>query len=802
MEKEGRIESLYLEEEMRSSYLSYAMSVIVGRALPDVRDGLKPVQRRILYAMQGLGLYPNKPYRKAARLVGEVLGKYHPHGDTAVYDAMVRMAQDFSLRHPLVDGQGNFGSVDGDPPAAMRYTEVKLSSITQELLEDLDKETVDFQPNFDASLDEPTILPAKFPNLLLNGASGIAVGMATNIPPHNLREVVDACVRMIEESEVSLDELISIVKGPDFPTRGEILGQEGIQEAYKSGKAKITLRGRVSVTTLKEKDCLIINELPYQVNKAKLVQLIAELAQSNKIKGIKKLRDESDKGGIRVVIELSRGTVPQVVLNQLFQYTPLQTTFGIILLALAGGKPRLLNLREAIRFFLDHRKEVVTRRVAFLLRGEKKKAHILDGLRRALAAIDKVIKIIKSSMSPQEAKKGLIELLQLSEVQVQAILDMRLQRLTGLERKKIDEDYERSVARIKELEELLASEEKIWSTIKEELLGIKEKYGQPRRTLIKKREKPLILRPEDLIIKEDIVITVTSQGYIKYTPLNAYRRQNRGGKGVRGMALTQMDDVESLILANTHSTLLFFTNIGRVYWAMAYDIPEKKRSAKGRAIVNFLNLREEERVQTVFALDKFEDKRFLLMATKKGVVKKTSLSAYARPQKGGIIGIRLREEDELIKVLLTSGEQDIMLCTKKGRAILFSESEVRPTQRASKGVKGISLSPNDEVATAEVAEENQALFTITRRGYGKRTLFSKYRKIKRGGKGVINIRLVSEKGEVAGMKKVKGTDEIIVITRKGRSVRIPVRGIRRISRNTIGSRIVKLDKGDEVVALG
>jgi len=802
MENEGRIDSLYLEEEMRSSYLSYAMSVIVGRALPDVRDGLKPVQRRILYAMQGLGLYPNKPYRKAARLVGEVLGKYHPHGDTAVYDALVRMAQDFSLRHPLVDGQGNFGSVDGDPPAAMRYTEVKLSSITQELLEDLDKETVDFQPNFDASLDEPTILPAKLPNLLLNGASGIAVGMATNIPPHNLRELTDACVRMIEESEVSLDELIRIVKGPDFPTRGEILGQEGIEEAYKSGKAKITLRGKVSVTTLKGKDCLIINELPYQVNKAKLVQLIAELAQSNKIKGIKNLRDESDKGGIRVVIELSRGTVPQIVSNQLFQYTPLQTTFGIILLALAGGKPRLLNLREAIRFFLDHRKEVVTRRATFLLRGEKKKAHILDGLRRALAAIDRVIEIIKSSLSPEEAKKGLIELLQLSEVQAQAILDMRLGRLTGLEKKKIDEDYKVSVNKIKELEGLLASEERIWSTIKEELLRIKEKYGQPRRTLIKKREKPLILRPEDLIIKEDIVITVTSQGYIKFTPLRAYRRQNRGGKGASGIALTQMDDVDSLILANTHSTLLFFTNIGRVYWAMAYDIPEKKKSAKGRAIVNFLHLREKERVQTVFALDKFEDKRFLLMATKKGVVKKTSLSAYARPQKGGIIGIRLREEDELIKVLLTSGEQDIMLCTKKGRAILFSENEVRPTQRASKGVKGISLSPNDEVATAEVTEEGQTLFTITRRGYGKRTLFSKYRKIKRGGKGVINIRLISEKGEVAGMRKVKGTDEIMVITRKGRSIRIHARGIPRIGRNTIGSRIVRLDKDDEVVSIG
>ena len=802
MEKEGRIESLYLEEEMGSSYLSYAMSVIVGRALPDVRDGLKPVQRRIFYAMQGLGLYPNKPYRKAARLVGEVLGKYHPHGDMAVYDALVRMAQDFSLRHPLVDGQGNFGSVDGDPPAAMRYTEVKLSPITQELLEDLDKETVDFQPNFDGSLEEPTILPAKLPNLLLNGSSGIAVGMATNIPPHNLGELVDACVEMIEEPEVSLDELIRRVKGPDFPTGGEILGQEGIEAAYTSGKAKITLRGRVSVTTLKERDCLLINELPYQVNKAKLVELIAELAQNNRIKGIRNLRDESDKGGIRVVIELARGTVPQIVLNQLYQYTPLQITFGIILLALAGGKPRLLSLSQAIRFFLDHRKEVVTRRTAFLLQGEKKRAHILEGLRRALGAIDKVIEIIKSALSPEEAKKGLIKLLQLSDAQVQAILDMRLGRLTGLERKKIDEDYARSVDKIKELEGLLASEDRIWSTIKEELLQIKEKYGQPRRTLIKQRETPLILRPEDLITRENIVITITSQGYIKCTPLKAYRRQSRGGKGVSGMALEQMDDIDSLILANTHSTLLFFTNLGRIYWAMAYDIPEKRRSAKGRAIVNFLHLGEEERVRTAIALDSCEDERFLLMATRKGMVKKTSLSAYSHPQKGGIIGIRLKEEDELINVLLTSGDEDIILCTRKGRAILFSEKEVRPTQRASRGVKGISLSPDDEVAAAEVAEGREALFTITRRGYGKRTLFSKYRKTKRGGKGVINIRLVSEKGGVAGMKKVKGTDEIIVITRKGRSVRIPVRSVRLIGRNTIGSRIVRLDKDDEVVSIG
>jgi DNA gyrase subunit A len=802
MEKEDRIDSLYLEEEMRSSYLSYAMSVIVGRALPDVRDGLKPVQRRILYAMQGLGLYPNKPYRKSARLVGEVLGKYHPHGDTAVYDALVRMAQDFSLGHPLVDGQGNFGSVDGDPPAAMRYNEVKLSSITQELLEDLDKETVDFQPNFDGSLEEPTILPAKLPNLLLNGSSGIAVGMATNIPPHNLGEVVDACVKMIEEREVSLDELIRIVKGPDFPTGGEILGQEGMERAYKSGKAKITLRGKVTVTTLKERDCLIIDELPYLVNKAKLVELIAELAQNNRIKGIKNLRDESDKGGIRVVIELSRGTAAQIVLNQLFQYTPLQITFGIILLALAGGKPRLLNLREAIRFFLDHRKDVVTRRTEFLLRGEKKRAHILEGLRRALAEIDKVIEIIKSSLSPEEAKKGLIKLLQLSEVQAQAILDMRLGRLTGLEKKRIDEDYKGSVNKIKELEGLLASEERIWSAIKEELLRIKEKYGQPRRTLIRRKEKPLMLRPKDLITKEDIVITITSQGYIKYTPLKAYRRQSRGGRGVSGMTLDRADGIDSVILANTHSTILFFTNLGRVYWAMAYDIPEKKRSAKGRAIVNFLHLEEKEKIQSTIALDELGGERFLLMATEKGMVKKTSLSAYSRPQKGGIIAIRLKEEDELIKVLLTSGEEDIILCTKKGKAILFSESEVRPTQRASRGVKGISLSPEDKVAAAEVAEENQALFTITRRGYGKRTLFSKYRKIKRGGKGVINIRLVSEKGEVAGMKKVKDTHEIIVITRKGRSIRIPVRSIPLIGRNTIGSRIVRLDEDDEVVSIG
>jgi len=798
---EGKIAPLYLEEEMKNSYLNYAMSVIVGRALPNVRDGLKPVQRRILYAMHGLGLASNKPHKKSARVVGETLGKYHPHGDVAVYDALVRMAQKFSLRYPLIDGQGNFGSIDGDPPAAMRYTEVKLTPIAEEMLEDLDKETVDFVPNFDNSLQEPSLLPAKIPNLLLNGSSGIAVGMATNIPPHNLNELIDACIKMIENPEVSLEEILSIIKAPDFPTGGIIVGEKAIKTAYREGRGKITLRGRASIKNEEGKERIIITELPYQVNKASLVETIADLSQNNKIRGIRSLRDESDRKGTRVVVDLLRGTSSEVVLNQLYKYTSLQTTFGVILLALVDGKPRLLNLAQMIEYYLKYRLEVVTRRTEFLLSKEKKRAHLLEGLRKALSKIDKVIQIIRAASDTKEAKSALIKLLELTELQAQAILEMRLQRLTGLEREKIEKDYQASVKKIEEMEAMLADEEKIWMVIKEELREIKKKYGDRRRTAIEKKEEELIFKPEDLIKKEVVVITTTSQGYIKYTLLKIYRRQGRGGKGASGMNVREGDFVEDIITANTHSTLLFFTDLGKVHWARVYDIPQKKRSAKGRALVNFLSLQENEKVTATIAIDDFDTSRSFLMVTKKGMVKKTLLSAYSRPQKGGIIGINLKEEDKLIKVLLAEGEQDILLSTKQGKAILFSEKDVRPTGRVSIGVKGISLKEGDEVRDAVVVEEDGSLLTITSKGYGKRTLFSKYRKTKRGGKGIINIRLSLHKGEVAGVRKVKEKDEILVITKKGKSIRLAVRGISLMGRNTSGLRLIRLEKDDEVIAL-
>jgi len=801
MATEGKTAPLYLEEEMKSSYLNYAMSVIVGRALPNVRDGLKPVQRRILYAMQELGLASNKPHRKSARVVGETLGKYHPHGDVAVYDALVRMAQDFSLRYPLVEGQGNFGSTDGDPPAAMRYTEVKLTPLAEEMLEDLDRETVDFAPNFDNSLQEPSLLPAKVPNLLLNGSAGIAVGMATNIPPHNLRELMDACVKMIDNPEVSLEEVLDIVKAPDFPTGGTIVGRRAIRAAYREGKGKLTLRGKASIETRDGKERIIITELPYQVNKAKLVEMIADLSQNDRIPGIKTLRDESDRKGTRVVIELMRGTSGQIALNQLYKYTPFQTTFGVILLSLVKGKPRLMNLAQMIRHYLDHRLEVVTRRTQFLLAREKRKAHLLEGLRKALEQIDRVIQIIRTSSDAKAASNTLITALDLTKLQAQAILEMRLQRLTGLEREKVEDDYQVSVKKIREMEDMLANKEKLWATIREELLELKKKYGDRRRTRIERTEKELTFRAEDLITKEEMVITATNKGYIKYTLLKAYRRQGRGGKGARGMIIGEEDFVEDLLIANTHSTLLFFTNQGKVHWARVYEIPQKKRSAKGRALVNFLSLGENERVTTTVAIDDFDASRFFLMVTRKGIVKKTPLSAYSRPQKGGIIGINLRKGDRLIKVLLVEKTQDIVLSTKQGKAIRFSEEDIRPTGRVSIGVKGISLSKEDEIRDAVVAEKNLSLLTITSNGYGKRTLFGRYRRTKRGGKGVINIRLALHKGTVIGTKKVGENDEILVITKKGKSIRLATRGVSVMGRATSGLRLIRLDTDDEVIAL-
>ncbi|MCD6231971.1 DNA gyrase subunit A [Candidatus Aerophobetes bacterium] len=800
----SKVLPLYLEEEMKSSYLNYAMSVIVSRALPDVRDGLKPVQRRILYAMHELGLSSTKPHKKSARVTGETLGKYHPHGDVAVYDAIVRMAQNFSLRYPLIDGQGNFGSVDGDPPAAMRYTEVRLSPVAEELLQDLDKKTVDFVSNFDNTLKEPVVLPAKIPNLLLNGSSGIAVGMATNIPPHNLNELVDACIKIIDNPDISLKELLTIIEGPDFPTGGIIVGEEGIKEAYEKGRGKITLRGKVVIENKEGKENIIITELPYQVNKANLVEKIANLSQNNRIIGIKSVRDESDRKGIRIVIETSRRMDTQVILNQLYRYTPLQVVFGIILLALVDGKPRLLNLLEAINLYLSHREEVIRRRSKFLLDKERKRAHLLEGFKKVLERIEMVINLIKSSPSPAKAKERLIKSLNLTETQAQAILDMRLQRLTALEREKIDKDYGESLKKIKELEETLHSKEKIKKIIKRELLEVKEKYGDTRRTLIlKEKGEEISFEPEDLIEKEDIVITLTSQGYIKYTPLKAYKHQRRGGKGVNGIILEREDLVSNLIIANTHSLILFFTSLGRVYWVKAYDIPQRKRSSRGRAIVNFLPLKKEEKeiITAAIPIESFNENKFLIMITKKGLVKKTPLSCYSRPFKKGINAIRLKEEDKLIKVLLSSGEDDIFISTKKGKAILFSEKDLRPLGRVSLGVKGISLREDDQVINGVIAKDDESVLTITSKGFGKRTLFSKYRKTKRGGKGIINIRLTSSKGEVVGIKRVKEDDDIVVITKKGKSIRLLSKDIPLVGRSTTGSRIIKLEENDEVKVL-
>ncbi len=801
MATEGKIAPLYLEEEMKTSYLNYAMSVIVGRALPNVRDGLKPVQRRILYAMHDLGLDSNKPHKKSARVVGETLGKYHPHGDLSVYDALVRMAQKFSLRYPLIEGQGNFGSTDGDPPAAMRYTEVKLTPLAEEMLEDLDKETVDFAPNFDDSLQEPSLLPAKVPALLLNGSSGIAVGMATNIPPHNLSDLIDACIKMIDNPEVSLEEIIDIIKAPDFPTGGIIVGLRAVKTAYREGRGKITLRGKASIEAKDGKERIIITELPYQVNKARLVEIIADSSQNNRIRGIRTLRDESDRKGTRVVVDLVRGMSGEIVLNQLYKYTPLQTTFGVILLALVDGNPRLLNLAQMIKYYLEHRLEVITRRTQFLLSKEERKAHLLEGLRKALDKIDRVIQIIRASSDTKKARDALIKLLDLTKLQAQAILEMRLQRLTGLEREKIEKDYQLSVKKIEEMKEMLAHKEKLWATIRQELKEIKKKYGDRRRTRIERKEKELMFKPEDLIKKEEVVITATNKGYIKYTLLQAYRKQGRGGKGARGMIIEKEDFVEDLLIANTHSTLLFFTNLGKVHWTRVYDIPQKKRSAKGRALVNFLSLAENERVTTTVAINDFDDTRSFLMVTRKGIVKKTLLSAYSRPQKGGIIGINLKKEDKLIKALLVEEGQDVVLSTKQGKAIHFSEKDIRPTGRVSMGVKGISLNEKDEIRDAVIAEKNLSLLTITSKGYGKRTLFKKYRKTKRGGKGVINIRLALHKGAVVGAKKVSEDDEILVITKKGKSIRLAVRGVSLMGRATSGLRLIRLEEDDEVIAL-
>lgn len=777
-----------IEEEMKRSYIDYAMSVIVGRALPDVRDGLKPVHRRILYAMYEMGMFHNKPYKKSARVVGEVLGKYHPHGDQAVYDALVRMVQDFSMRYPLVDGQGNFGSVDGDSPAAMRYTEVRLAKIAEELLADIDKNTIDFVPNFDESLVEPSVLPAKLPNLLINGSSGIAVGMATNMPPHNLGEVVDAIIKVIDSPEVTIKELLNYIKGPDFPTGGYILGKEEIKKAYITGRGIITLRGKVEL----EEGRIIITELPYQVNKSKLVEEIANCVKTKKIEGISDLRDESDREGIRVVIELNSHANQEIILNQLYKYTQLETTFGIINLALVDGEPRILSIKGLIEEYIKHRRNIITRRTKFELEKSEKRKHIVEGLLIALKNIDEVIETIKKSENVEEARNKLISKFNLTEIQAQAILDMRLQKLTALETEKLEQENKELEDKISYLKEVLASEQKVLEIIKKELLELKEKYADERRTKI--IPKPTEVKEEDLIPEEEMVVILTGEGYIKRIPLNAYRSQRRGGRGIVGIDTKEKDIVTNIIIASTHDILLFFSNKGKVYAKKVYEIPLASRYSRGKALVNVFEISKDERITAVLPME--FGKGYLFMATKKGKVKKTSMDEFLSIRKTGKIAIELEEEDELVEVKVTSGDDEILLATKFGKAIRFPEREVRAMGRATLGVKGISLVNGDEVVGIEVLNsENleQTFLVVTENGYGKRSKFIEFPLQGRGGKGVITIKISQKTGLVAGVEGVGDEDEIIISSIQGIMIRLRVKEIPILGRNTQGVKLMRLE---------
>ena len=786
-----------IEEEMRKSYLDYAMSVIVGRALPDIRDGLKPVHRRVLFAMQDLSLTWNRAYKKSARVVGEVLGKYHPHGDAPVYEALVRMVQEFSLRYPLVDGQGNFGSIDGDPPAAMRYTETRLAKIAHELLADIDKDTVDFTPNFDESLQEPVVLPTKVPNLLVNGSSGIAVGMATNIPPHNLNEVVDGLIRVIDDPEVTIDELMAVIPGPDFPTRGYIYGRGGIREAYTTGRGIITLRAKAHVEKMRGgREAIIVTELPYQVNKASLMEKIGELVRDKKIEGISERRDESSREGIRVVLELGRGEMPQIVINQLYKHTQMQTTFGVIMLALVARRPQVVNLKQMLQEFVVFRREVVTRRTKYDLARAEERAHILEGLRKAVDQIDLVIRLIRQAESPDAAKDALVRRLDLSEIQAKAILDMRLQRLTQLERHKIVEEHEQTLALIEDLKGILASEPRLLGIIKDELAALKQEFGDERRTEILAETADLTI--EDLLADDDMVVTITRSGYIKRTHVEAYRSQKRGGKGVTGMETKEEDIVEDLFVASTHSYLLFFTNKGKVHWLKVHEIPEGGRQAKGKAMANVLSLAEGERVATCVPVRDFESGGYVLFATKQGKVKKTELSAFSHPRAGGIQAITLEDGDEVMAARRTDGQREVLLSTKLGLIIRFPEDEVRPMGRTAAGVRGIDVDEGDQVIAAETLKEGVTILTVTERGYGKRTPLEEYRLQGRAGKGIIDIKTAGRNGAVVGMLQVREGDDILVVTTKGKMIRLHADEVTSQGRNTMGVRIIDLDADDQV----
>lgn len=804
MESIGNIIQREISTEMKESYINYSMSVIVGRALPDVRDGLKPVHRRILYSMMEQGITPDKPYRKSARIVGDVLGKYHPHGDSSVYMAMVKMAQDFSTRGLLVDGQGNFGTVDGDSPAAMRYTEAKMSKLALELLRDIDKDTVAFGPNFDESLQEPLVLPSRYPNLLVNGSNGIAVGMATSIPPHNLGEVIDATVYFIDNQDCEVDELLDFVKGPDFPTAATIVGKDGIANAYRTGRGKVKVRGKAEIEELpKGKQQIVITEIPYQVNKAKLVERIADLVREKKVDGISDLRDESNRKGMRIVVELKRDTNANIVLNNLYKHSQLEDTFSIIMLSIVDGTPRVLNLKEMLYYYLEHQKDVVTRRTKFELAKAEARAHILEALKIALDNIDRVISIIRGSSTGNIAKERLIEEFSFTDIQAQAILDMRLQRLTGLERDKIDNEYNELMARIEYLESILASEAKLLSVIKEEILVIRDKFADPRRTEIIPAEGEFNIR--DLYEEEEIAITLTHLGYIKRLPADTYRLQKRGGRGITALTTREEDFVTELISTTTYSTILFFTNRGRVYKLNAYEIPEGKRTSKGTAIVNLLQLNPGEKIARTIAFTQDEgedlDNKYLMMATKNGIIKKTPVSEYKNINKSGLIAIKLKDQDELIGVKMTDGDEDIILVTENAMSIRFNENDVRPMGRTATGVKGITLAEEDRVVSMDLESEGSDLLVITKNGYGKRTDIEEYRVQIRAGKGIKTYNTNAKTGQIIGATIVNNDDEIMMINSDGVLIRIRVNDISIYGRVTSGVKLMKNDEEVEVVSI-
>lgn len=792
-----KIISKDIEEELKESYLNYSMSVIVNRALPDVRDGLKPSIRRILYTMHVQGLTHDKPTVKCANIVGRAMGDYHPHGDGPIYSTLVRMAQDFSMRYQLVDGQGNFGSIDGDPPGAMRYTEARMSAIASEMLVDINKNAVDFRPNYDERLQEPVVLPSRLPNLLVNGASGIAVAMATNIPPHNLCEIVDGAIMLLENPDITIDELMKAITGPDFPTGGLIIGNNGIRDAYMTGRGSIIMQARVTIEKSKSgKESIIVTEIPYQVNKTKLKEQIANLVRSKTITGIADLRDESDKDGIRVVIELKKDEKAQIILNQLYKHTSMRSTFGANMIALVNNQPKLLNLKQLLHYYLEHRKDVILRRTKYDLDRALARAHLLEGLKIALSNLDKVIAMIRSSSNPSEAKEKLVSAFNFSAEQVQAILEMTLQRLTNLERKKLDDEYANLLINIQELRSILASPELVRNIIKEELVNLKEKYGDDRRTEIVESVKEITI--EDLIAEEEMVVTISHTGYIKRMPLTTYRKQRRGGVGVKGMETKEEDFVENLFVASTHDYILFFTNVGKCYCIKVFEIPEEGRLARGKAIINLIQVEPGEKIASFVTVKEFSNDKYVLFVTRKGIIKKTNLSEYSSSLSRGIIAISLDEADNLVDAKLTDGKQEIIIVTHDGLSIRFPETNVRPTGRQAHGVKGIRLNDGDYVVGMSIADENSTLLVVTEKGYGKRTNMSEYRIQSRGGKGIITIKTSLRNGGVVGIKNVTDNDELIIMTTGGMIIRLPIENVRTIGRNTQGVRLIALQPDDLV----